>query len=157
MKLRHHEEFAAMTKKAKFAAGMVLFQRRVDGPYFLLLRNAQHGTWGFPKGHRNEHESQEACARRELAEETNLTDIQFIPGFLVEQRYLVRYRETETVFEKIVHYFLAELGSGHFERSSEHNEGGWYSLDSARSRLQHDELKELLAKAQSKIEENSSS
>ena len=46
-----------------------------------MLLHYEEGHWGCAKGHFEEDETAEQTARREIREETGLTDIRFIPGF----------------------------------------------------------------------------
>jgi 8-oxo-dGTP pyrophosphatase MutT (NUDIX family) len=62
-----------------FGATIVVFRRAADGPELLLLHRAHHGpeyegdwAWTPPAGSRLPGEPIEACARRELLEETGL-------------------------------------------------------------------------------------
>ena len=52
------------------ASGTVLYRTDGDELLFLLLENAIHGAWGFPKGHLEQGEDLEEGARRECLEET---------------------------------------------------------------------------------------
>ena len=123
------------------AAGFVLYRRSEHGPLILLLRNARHGDWGFPKGHRDGDETLEACARRELLEETGLSEIRVLPDFHRVERYRVG---GAAGWDKEVHYWLAELESGELVRSDEHDEVVWESASQASKRLRHESLRRLL-------------
>lgn len=48
---------------------------------FLIIKQRESGYWGFPKGGRNEKESPEVCARREVFEELGI----IIPLKVLEQ------------------------------------------------------------------------
>ena len=54
------------------AAGGVPVRRGRDGPELLVVRRESYGDWTFPKGKCEPGESDEACALREVAEETGL-------------------------------------------------------------------------------------
>lgn len=55
------------------AAGGLVVRRGEDGrPEVLLVRRPQHDDWTFPKGKVEPGESEEACALREVEEETGL-------------------------------------------------------------------------------------
>ncbi|QGH69781.1 NUDIX hydrolase [Pseudactinotalea sp. HY158] len=57
--------------KPKFTMGSILIAK--DGNRVLMVRQHYSGdTWGFPGGFIEHHESPEACATRELFEETGL-------------------------------------------------------------------------------------
>ena len=63
------------------SAGAVVF--RGSGPRlrFLLIRNVK-GHWDFPKGKVEAGEAPRDAAVREIAEESGLTGLRFVPGFL---------------------------------------------------------------------------
>ncbi len=132
-----------MTDEIRHAAGFVLFRDEAGKPRFLLLKNARHGTWGFPKGHRDPGEDDLACARRELEEETGLDAIAIVPGF----DRLERYPLPKSGALKSVRYFLARLIEGEPELSREHSEGGFKSAEEALALLQHESARTLLRAA----------
>lgn len=62
-----------------YGAAVVVYRRQGDGVVYLILHRAHHGpayegdwAWGPPAGARLPGEPVEACARRELREETGL-------------------------------------------------------------------------------------
>lgn len=60
--------------KTRSAGGIVLG----DGGTIAMVLGQNSRSWLFPKGHLEEGESDEAAARREIAEETGLTDLELI-------------------------------------------------------------------------------
>jgi len=56
------------------AGGIVLG----DSGTIAMVRNRKGSRWFFPKGHVDEGESLEEAARREVAEETGLTDVELL-------------------------------------------------------------------------------
>ncbi len=49
-----------------------------DGGTIAMIVSENSGSWLFPKGHIEDGESDEDAARREIAEETGLTDLEYI-------------------------------------------------------------------------------
>ena len=93
------------------AAGFIVYTDTAGCRSFLLLRNARHRTWGFPKGHLETGESARAGARRELVEETGIDNLEEDPDWSAESVYHVREPGQEAVDvadlpEKRVRYFL---------------------------------------------------
>lgn len=43
--------------------------------YYAIVQGRETGKWSFPKGHMNENEKPLECARREICEETGLTEL----------------------------------------------------------------------------------
>ena len=74
------------------AAGYIVYVAEATGPRFLLLRNARHHTWGFPKGKLENGEDARAGALRELREETAIAKIQPDADFAAESVYELKPR-----------------------------------------------------------------
>jgi 8-oxo-dGTP pyrophosphatase MutT (NUDIX family) len=115
------------------AAGCVVFRRTPRGPRYLILRAFKN--WGFPKGLVDTGEDQLACAKRETAEETGLTalDYPFGDEFRETVPYagnkVARYYLAETEEVEIVLPMSPELGR------PEHHEYRWVSADEAEDLL----------------------
>ena len=93
--------------------GAVVFARKDDVLYVLLVQTVEEfcGDWGLPKGHAEGDESHEDTARREIHEETGVTDLTFVDGF-----YETTYREKEkqdNYSKKTIHVLLAETKDLH--------------------------------------------
>ncbi len=115
------------------SAGVIVVRRETDAWRYLLLR--AYANWGFPKGLLEPDEDALAAARREVAEETGVTRLEF--------RWGHAYRETAPYGRgKIARYYLAETPQadvrlpvnpalGH----PEHDEFRWVSYAEARTLL----------------------
>jgi bis(5'-nucleosidyl)-tetraphosphatase len=128
------------------AAGVVIACLADGAPRYLLLRNARHGTWGVPKGHTEPGETSEQAAVRETLEETGIRIEAPHPWFRHEVEYEVR--QGEASWRKRVVYFLATVPQPEHTQSPEHDASGWFTLDEALERAQHDQTRELLRQAQ---------
>ena len=115
------------------AAGAVVFRRTGTGVRLLLLR--AYANWDFPKGLVEPGEDDLACARREVAEETGLADLDFPFGeeFRETLPYsggkVARYYLAETEEEDVVLPVSPELGR------PEHDEWRWVTVDEAEDLL----------------------
>ena len=79
-------------------------------PVFLIIEHRQ-GHWSFPKGHKEKGETDLQTAKRELSEETGITDVKFISeGIELSEVYLFNSGKNHRV-EKSVDYFIAEVFS----------------------------------------------
>lgn len=59
--------------KKALSCGAVVVRFKETGPEILLIKQFAHKeTWGIPKGHIHDGESQHECALREVREETGL-------------------------------------------------------------------------------------
>ena len=122
-----------MVQRNKRAAGAVVFRRTAQGARFLVLR--AYANWDFPKGGVEPGESELEAARREVAEETGLVELEFPFG--------EAYRETLPYANgKVARYYLAETDQAEITLPvspelgrPEHHEWRWVSYDEAEDLL----------------------
>lgn len=62
------------------SAGAVVFRVSPRGTRQFLLLQYRAGHWEFPRGHIEKGETEEQAARREIREETGLTDVRMVSG-----------------------------------------------------------------------------
>ena len=94
----------------EFSCGAVIYKMKNDNPLFLLVNSKRNITWGFPKGHIENCESEIETARREIFEETGIKNIAFTKNFRQEDVYIIDGAESRTderQVEKHSIYFLA--------------------------------------------------
>ncbi|MBI3779793.1 MAG: NUDIX domain-containing protein [candidate division NC10 bacterium] len=125
------------------SAGVIVF-RRAPQPHYLLL-HYESGHWDFPKGHIEAGEEAQATARRELQEETGISEVRFSDGYKETLRYF--FRQKGVGIFKIVIYFLAETDQSDVTLSSEHIDFEWLPYDAALARLTFKNSRDLLVKA----------
>ncbi len=132
-----------------FSAGIVLFKRDGVDLDFLLLQYPQ-GHWDFAKGHVEDGENVKETALRELEEETGLSDVEIIDGFLIPMFY--EYNEGKVLHKKRVDYFLGELnGASDIVLSHEHIGSNWFGYEKSLEQLTFDNAKDILISAKSFI------
>jgi 8-oxo-dGTP pyrophosphatase MutT (NUDIX family) len=120
-------------KTAPRAAGAIVFRRSERGIRLLVLR--AYKNWDFPKGLVEPGENELAAARREVAEETGLAELDYPFGD--------EFRETAPYAgNKVARYYLAETGEEKLELPvspelgrPEHHEYRWVSFDEAEDLL----------------------
>lgn len=136
--------------------GIIPVLKKDGNNYFLVIKSRQ-GNWGFPKGHPNENEAPLMTARREVEEETGLTDITILPHTFSESRIHV---DPEYTVTKIIIWFLGIVqgkGEVNINDKEEIEEYKWLRFDDAYELLTHDETKRVLLDARiylSKYEES---
>ncbi|HWQ68719.1 MAG TPA: bis(5'-nucleosyl)-tetraphosphatase [Patescibacteria group bacterium] len=127
----------------EISAGVILF-RQVPERYYLLL-HYESGHWDFPKGHIEPGEDAQQTARRELKEETGISELCFVDGYKQSLRYF--FRQKGIGIFKLVIYFLAETDRSEVSLSDEHIGFDWLPYDLAMSRLTFKNSQDLLMKA----------
>jgi 8-oxo-dGTP pyrophosphatase MutT (NUDIX family) len=139
-------------KRARSAGGVV-FRRTPTGPEVLVLQH-EGGKWMLPKGTIESGETPEAVARREVQEESRLSNIQVV-GDLGEERYFFFWRSEDTYYDKTVHYYLMEFLGGE-EPTPQREEGfiacEWVALDEAAARIKYKETREIIRRAREILE-----
>ena len=127
------------------AAGAVIWRKGKEGPEFLLLQNADHHSWGFAKGHLEEHESLSNGACREILEETGLS---ITPADLERSFADAALYETKpSVWKRTVHFLVETDSAFEVQLSEEHDQAIWAGLSQALALLEHDKLRRTLHRA----------
>jgi bis(5'-nucleosidyl)-tetraphosphatase len=133
------------------ASGVVVYTLVGGRPRFLLLRNARHGSWGFPKGHVEDGESDSQAALRELREETGIEEVFLHPGFEAHDRYA--FHGGSRPVEKSVVYYLGRVRSQDARLSKEHDEMRWGTAAELAKVLQFPNLRQVLTEAEAFVED----
>lgn len=105
------------------SAGFVLYRLSAGGVReYLLLDYGRH--WDFPKGHLEKGEDDFAAARRELREETGITDARTDPDFRHEITYFFRDRR-KGLIRKTVVFFLGQTSAADADVVLSHEHEGF--------------------------------
>lgn len=118
-----------LNKYFENSIGAILVNTNTSELEFLLLKYV-NGHWDFPKGNVEPGESQYDTARREIIEETGISDIMFLDGFKEEIHYT--YKRDGRLIKKQVIFYLAKTGSDNVKLSYEHTDYIWADYDKAR-------------------------
>ncbi|HXA93127.1 MAG TPA: NUDIX domain-containing protein [Steroidobacteraceae bacterium] len=116
-------------RATRLSAGVVVVRRAPAAWLFLMLR--AYRNWDFPKGMVEPGEEPLAAARREVAEETSIEQLEFTWGSAYQEtaRYagnkIARYYIAQTDVEAVRLPINPELGR------PEHDEWRWLTYDAA--------------------------
>ncbi len=139
------------------SAGGVVFRRIHDTVEVLLLKH-ESGKWMLPKGTIESGETPEEVARREVREETGLSQVRVVAD-LGEERYFFFWRSEDTYYDKTVRYFLLEFLGGE-DVAPQAEEGfvacEWVSLDEATNRIKYKETRDILRRARGALQQPAS-
>ena len=127
-------------KRTESAGGVVLNHKGE-----VLVVN-QHGTsWSLPKGHIDPGEDALAAARREIAEESGIRDLELIREFGSYSRHKIgKDREEDTSELKTIHMFLFRTSETALKPIDPHNpEARWVKPGEVEALLTHRKDKEF--------------
>jgi 8-oxo-dGTP pyrophosphatase MutT (NUDIX family) len=142
-----------MPAKEEKSAGVVIFRKEKENILFLLLfKKYKTEYWDLAKGHVEKGEDPLETARREAMEESGITDLEFLPGFVEKISWF--YKLEGKLTKKYVTYYLAETKTEHAKVSQEHIKPGWFTLEEAEKVLKHKDSMELLRKAKKFLDKN---
>ena len=129
------------------SCGAIVFTRNAETKYLLLQYEAGH--WDFVKGNVEPNETEEETVRRELKEETGITQANFIKNFRQTINYF--YRAEGKTISKRVTLYLIETKETRVTLSFEHIGYEWLNYRQAQERLTFKNSKQVLSKAQNHL------
>ena len=112
----------------------------------ILLLQYPQGHWSFPKGHIEEDDKDHiATAKRELLEETGISEVSIIDGWMSRTEYTFFSKGSPTT--KQVFWYLANTDELKVKLSHEHTNYMWVNFDEASEQLTFDQEVNLLNSA----------
>lgn len=131
------------------SAGGVVFRIESGQPLYLLIRDS-YENWGFPKGHLEGGERAEDAARREVGEETGLSNLT-VRGSIDTIDWYFRFRGR--LIHKVCHFYLMETTES--STSPQRNEGitacRWMQYDEAVSLVSYSNARDVLRRARAMV------
>ena len=146
------------------SVGAVVFRREAGKVLYLLLQY-RSWQWDFPKGHIEQGENEQQTMRREILEETGISEISILPKFRKSVLYFYFAKGNEkkerlqskrgvNIFKKAVFYGV-ETVMEKVTIDFESKDFAWLSFEDAYKRLGNDDSRRVLAKANEVILKNS--
>lgn len=133
------------------SAGAVLCNRRTGATRYLLLKYPA-GHWDLPKGNIEKGEEPLQTMRREVKEETGITDLRVMNGF--EHKIEYHYMRDGRKVHKTVVFFLAETETDKVTISFEHKDFGWFGFGQALRTVTYANAKRLLRQAEAYLKDS---
>lgn len=140
-------ERITMGEPEKSCGAVVCREERGRRKYLLL--HYSEGHWDLPKGHVEPGESEEETARREILEETGISELEFVQGFRQSISYWFARREEKVPKEAV--FFLAMTAEKEVRLSDEHVGYLWLPFRLAREKMTYKNARELLEKAEAQL------
>ena len=138
--------------KKDYAYGVIVFYVENGTVYYLILKQIQ-GHWSFPKGHAEDGETKLETAKRELEEETGISEVELISDEpRVRDEYIINSKKSKPV-QKIVEFFIGEVGSKDIVmQEGEIFDHKWITTEEGESVFTYDSSKRLLKSANDLIQ-----
>jgi 8-oxo-dGTP pyrophosphatase MutT (NUDIX family) len=132
------------------SCGAAVFREEGGRRLYLVLHYGE-GHWDLPKGHVETGEQEEETARREIFEETGISELEFLQGF----RHTISYsfvRMGEKIPKEVV-FFLAKTDQRQVTLSDEHVGYLWLPFRLACAKMSFKNAKEVLEKSEAFLSE----
>ena len=119
----------------------------------ILLLQYPQGHWSFPKGHIEESDKDHfSTAKRELLEETGISEVSIIDGWKSRTEYTFFSKGTPTT--KQVFWYLANTDELSVKLSHEHTNYLWVNFEETFDQLTFEQEINLLRSAKDFIDNN---
>ena len=113
----------------------------------VLLLQYPQGHWDLPKGHvETNDDDRRSTMLRELAEETGITQVAVLDGFVERSEYSFRHKGKRQ--NKEVYWYVAETEQMNVELSHEHRGYLWLDWEQALETITHDETRNIVRLAE---------
>jgi bis(5'-nucleosidyl)-tetraphosphatase len=127
------------------SAGAVLYTNFANDERKFLLLHYTSGHWDFPKGNVEAGETEVEAVIREIFEETGITDLRFVEGFV--QPIFYSYIRDGNLVRKKVSFYLAQTPGRNIKLSNEHQDFLWADYPSALRTLTYRSARDILISA----------
>ena len=142
------------------SVGCVIYRKVEDKTLFLLVQY-RSWQWDFPKGHIEDGETEEQTLRREVQEETGITNLVILPGFRESVHYFYTAKGNEKkerilqnkgiyIFKNAV-YYAGETNDEKIVIDFENKAYVWLTFEEVCERLRNDGSKKVINEVWDKL------
>ncbi|MDO8513730.1 MAG: NUDIX domain-containing protein [bacterium] len=126
--------------------GLIPFYKE-DGRYLYLLIHHRTGHWAFPKGHPEKDETIFETIKREIYEETGITEFEIISDQGLSDKYI--FEKDGKILDKTVTYYLGKVlnTDAKIMRPEEIVDYLWLDFDQASKKISHNSSAQILKTA----------
>ena len=119
--------------------------RKVEGQnqYILLIRKRKSPLWTLPKGHKENHESDQMTALREVKEETGYSCMIEKKAGEIQFQYT---KDGQNYSENVVYYLMKPEQDNHFFDNHEIEEIRWVDIKETMNYLFYQNEKDIIRK-----------
>lgn len=135
--------------KYEKSCGAVVYIKDENKIKYLIIRHKNGGHWGFPKGHIESGESEEAAATREILEETGL-EVKLIGDF----KSKTLYSPYENVMKEVIFFLANSLTKNIQIQEQEILDYNWGDVENILDLLTYEDDKRVLNEANDYILES---
>ena len=130
-------------------AGGIIFRHGPQGDIEILLIQDVKDRWTIPKGHIEQGETAEQAARREIAEEAGLADVEIL-GWIGKIHF--RYRRLDRLVLMTTQIYLVRVVSGDEIQKEEWMKGiKWFKFNEALDAIEYEDIGKLMLLAKKRI------
>lgn len=131
-------------------SGAIIFRRDEKGGIEILLIQDAKDRWTIPKGHIEEGETAQQTAKREIAEETGLTNTEVL-GWLGKIHF--RYRRIDKLVLMTTQiYLMRALGDTNAIKKEEYMNGiKWFKFHDSLDAIEYEDIGKLMLLAMKRI------
>jgi bis(5'-nucleosidyl)-tetraphosphatase len=134
-----------MNEVSEKACGVVTICENGGEKRILLVQHVEE-HWAFPKGRVEDGETEIETARRELEEETGITEVEILPESVFVDTY--KCEKNGVSVNKSVNYYIGRVVSDNVNiQKEEVRDFAWLSFHEARERITFESTKEVFDRA----------
>lgn len=124
-------------------AGGIVFRRNAKKEIEILLIQDHKDRWTIPKGHIEEGETAQDCARREIGEEAGLHDIDML-GWLGKIHFRYRRIDKLVLITQQVYLMRVQTDGNEIQKEEWMNGIKWFPFSEALDLIEYEDIGKLM-------------